>query len=137
MNKVLDDQVDDLRTILGLAVLDDMLGNVVTILILDKLERSNVKFVKDRSLGLLVAVLQHPLDHAAAVRVGCQRMHLVGEGIYDEVNVFGRNALDGFLNDMIPVLILDTLEDVALQLFNQLGLLVDEDVLESLRKWLV
>ena len=59
-------------------------------------------------------------------------MNLVCEGIYDEGDVLRRNSLDRFLDDMVPVLIFDALEDLALHLLDQERLLVDEDMFKSL-----
>lgn len=41
-------------------------------------------------------------------------MDLTSESFYDELDVIGWDSLDGFLNNMIAVLVFDTLEDVGL-----------------------
>lgn len=43
------------------------------------------------------------------------------------------NSLDGFLDDVVPILILDALENICLEFLNELCLLICEDVLEGLR----
>ena len=63
-----------------------------------------------------------------------KNVDLPSECFDDELNVLGWNSLDGFLDDMVAVLILDTLEDIRLKLPDKLGLLVRKDMFESLRK---
>jgi hypothetical protein len=73
-------------------------------------------------LGL--AVLQNPLNDSASIRVGSENVDLTSESFDDELNVLSWNSLDGFLHNMVAILILDTLEDVSLKLGNELSLLV-------------
>ena len=41
-------------------------------------------------------------------------MDLTSEGFNDELDVIGWDSLDSFLNNMIAVLVFDTLEDIGL-----------------------
>jgi hypothetical protein len=61
-----------------------------------------------------------------------KNVHLALEGFDDELNVLSRHTLNGFLHYVIAVLIFDALQDIDLQLFHQLGLLISEDVLQGL-----
>ena len=45
-------------------------------------------------------------------------VNLVGESIDDERNVLRGNSLDGLLDHMIPILVLDALEYLVLELFD-------------------
>ncbi len=78
------------------------------------------------------AVFQNPLDNSTAVRMRGKNVHLALEGFDDELNVLSRHTLNGFLHHVIAVLIFDALQDIDLQLFHQLGLLISEDVLQGL-----
>jgi hypothetical protein len=64
--------------------------------------------------------------------VGGKDVDLAPEGFDDELNVFSRNTLDGLLNYMIAILVLDALENVGLELFNKFRLLICEDMFQSL-----
>jgi hypothetical protein len=83
-----------------------------------------VEFLENSSLIVWFAVLQDPLNNPAAVRMSSKDVDLAPEGIDDELYVFSRYTLDSLLNNMVSILILDTLENISLQLFNELSLLV-------------
>ena len=85
-------------------------------------------FLKHRRASMLLAILQHALYDPAAVLVGRQFLHVTGEGVDDELNVFSGYSFEGFLDDMVSVLILDAFENVVLEFPNQLRLLVRQDV---------
>lgn len=72
------------------------------------------------------------LDDSTTIRMQTEMLDLVKESFVDEPDGFGSTALDGFLDDMIAILIFDALQDVVLQLTNKCGLLFHEDVLERL-----
>jgi hypothetical protein len=61
-----------------------------------------------------------------------QDVNLSSESIDDELNVFGWNTLDGFLNDVVTVLILDAFEDIGAEFLDEFGLLISKDMFESL-----
>ena len=61
-----------------LPVFEHVLYDVVSVLVLDQLVRVGVDLLQDRGRLLRGAVLQDPLDHAAAVRVGREREYLWG-----------------------------------------------------------
>ena len=63
-----------------------------------------------------------------------QTLDLTCEGIENELYVFGGHTFDGFLYDMIPVLIFDASQDVVLELLDKLRLLVGKYVFEGLRR---
>ncbi len=50
----------------------------------------------------------------------------------DELYMFGGYPLDGLLDDMVTILVFDTWEDMFFKLLDQLGLLIGQNVLESL-----
>ena len=59
-------------------------------------------------------------------------MDLSDEGIIDELRVLQRNSLDCLLNHMVAVLVLDALQHMWFDLFDEAGLLIHQDVFESL-----
>lgn len=126
------DDLDDLGPVLGLPVLDYVLRDIVPVLVRYQQGGALMELLQDGRLVVRLAVLQDPLDHPATIRVGGQDVDLASEGINDELYVLGGDPLNGFLDNVIAVLILDALEDVCLQLPNQFCLLVREDVLEGL-----
>jgi len=56
------------------------------------------------------------------------------ECINHEMCVFGRNVLHNDLDDMVAILITDTIENVIFELINHGGLLMNKNMLESLEK---
>ena len=59
-----------------LSVLEDVLNDVVSVLVLQQLVRVLVQLLQDGRRLLRLAVLQDALDHPAAVRVRRERVHL-------------------------------------------------------------
>lgn len=82
---------------------------------------------------MLLAVLQHALYDPAAILVSRQFLNVTSEGVDDELDMFSGYSLKSFLDHMVPVLILDTFEDIVLKFPDQLRLLVGQDVFQSLR----
>jgi len=78
-------------------------------------------------------VLQDPLDHSAPVRVGRQGEHLALKRFNDELETFRFYGLDALLNDVVAVLIFDTLDDASLQFSDYQLLLVKGDALQRQR----
>ena len=89
-------------------------------------------FLKYRPASVLLAILQHALNNPAAILVGRQLLNVTGEGIDDKLDMFRRNSLESLLDHMISVLILDAFENVVLKFSNQLGLLISQNVFQSL-----
>ena len=118
------DDLDNLGTVFGLSVLDDMLGNIIAILVCDEHRSALVQLLEDASLVLGLAVLQNPLNDSASIRVGSENVDLTSESLDDELDVLSWNSLDGFLHNVVSVLILDTFKDVSLKLGDELSLLV-------------
>jgi len=78
-----------------------------------------MQFLQDEGSGGLFAMLKHTLNDAAAVWMSSQALDLASECIDDELYVFCGYALDSFLDDVIAILILDTLEDLILEFLDQ------------------
>lgn len=72
------------------------------------------------------------LYDTTSICVNAQGMDLVCKGVEDEVDVLGFTALDSFLDDMIPILILDASDHLFLEFADQSCLLIVEDVVQSL-----
>src|SRR6266536_5031961 len=60
-------------------------------------------------------------------------MNLASEGFDDELDVLGRDTLDGLLYDMVAILVFDTFENICLKLLNKFSLLISEHMLKSLK----
>lgn len=73
---------------------------------------------------MLLAVLQHALYNPAAILVGRQFLNVTSERVNDELDMFSGYSLESLLDHMVPVLILDTFEDILLKFSNELRLLV-------------
>ncbi len=127
------DQRDDLGPVLLPAVFDDVLGHVIAVLIDDQRRRACVQFVQDGRPRGFFAVLQHALNDPTAVRVHGQAVHLTRERVDDELDVHRRHPLDGLLDHMVPVLIFDAFEHMLFEFFDQLRLLVRQNMLQRLR----
>ena len=84
--------------------------------------------------GLIVgfAVFQYPLDNSAAIRMSSKNVDLASEGLDDKLNVLGRNTFDGFLDNVIAILVFHAFENIGLKLFDKLGLLIGKNMFESL-----
>lgn len=132
VQQVAGDQSDDLGPVLGVSMLNHVLSDIVAVLIDDERRRAPVQLLQHGRPGRLFAMFKHALDDAAAVRVRRQRMDLPRERVDDEPNVLRRYPFDGFLDHVVPVLVFDALEHVLFELLDQLRLLIDQDVLESL-----
>jgi len=78
------------------------------------------------------AVLQYPLNDSAPIRMCSKNVHLTSKSFDDELDMLCGYSLDGLLHDVIAILIFDTFEDIGLEFCNELGLLIGEDMLESL-----
>ena len=46
--------------------------------------------------------------------MGCQGVYLALKSFDDELDIFSWDALNGFLDDMVPILVLNTLQNVVL-----------------------
>src|SRR5436305_9898825 len=77
-------------------------------------------------------MLKHPLNHSTTIRMCGKPVDLICESVYDELDMLRRYTLDGLLNDVIAILVFDTFEYVSFELFDHTGLLVGQNVLESL-----
>ena len=126
------DDLHNLDTFLRLAVLDDMLDNIVAILISDERQSALVYLLENASLIAGFTVLQYLLNDSGPIHMCTKNAHLSSKSFDDELDVLHRYSLDGFLHNVIAVLIFDTFEDIGLKFCNKLGLLIGEDMLESL-----
>ncbi len=126
------DDLDNLGTVFRLPVLNDVLCDVVAVLVGDEHRSALVQFLKDAGLITRFAILQYPLNDSASIGMCSKHMHLAFERFDDELDVLRWYSLDGLLHHVVAILILDTFEDVGLEFGHERGLLVRQDVLESL-----
>ena len=109
-----------------------MLCHIIAVLIDDQGRSACVKFVQHGGPGGFFAVFQHALNDSTTIRMHGQAVHLAGKCVDDELNMHRRNPLDGFLYDMIAVLIFDAFEHMLFEFSNQLRLLIGQNMLKSL-----
>jgi len=74
--------LDDARLVVGGAVLQHVLNDVVAVLVQHEALDLVVQLLQHGALLVVVAVLQDALDHAAAVRMGGQRENLHVRWVY-------------------------------------------------------
>lgn len=98
-------EVDKLGSIFRLAVLNDMLRDVVAVLISYENLRRGVKLSHDFGFIGIGSVLEHSLDDTASVGVRSKARNLTTHGIHDVINVLPGYQLDDLLDDMIAVLV--------------------------------
>lgn len=91
-----------------------------------------MQLFKHRCLVFVRTVFKHALDDTAAIWVAGKGMDLALEGLEDESDVLHWDSFDSFLNDVVTVLVLDTLENIWLKLFDELSLLISQYMFESL-----
>jgi hypothetical protein len=91
-----------------------------------------MQFSKDGLSCHLFAVLEASLNDSASIRMYTQMLNLTSESLENKRNVVSVATLDGLLDDMVSVLVLDTSQDVLFQFANQRCLLIIENMLESL-----
>lgn len=130
--KLAHDQLDDALAILRLAILDNVLSDVVAVLVGNEDLSRGVELAHDLRLVALGAMLEQPLDDPAAVGVRGQGCHLSTHSVHDEVNVLSRHQLNDLLHNMVAVLVLDDAQDLGFQLPCQCSLLLNQDVLQGL-----
>ena len=109
-----------------------MLSDIVTILIGDQHGSTLVKLLQDRGLILIGAEFKHALNDTASIWMCGKSMDLSLEGLNDELNVLGWNSLDGLLNYVVAILVLDAFQDIWLEFSHKLSLLVGKNVLQGL-----
>ena len=131
-HKVEDDEVDDSPSIFRPTMLNDVLRDIVTILIVDKGLGATVKLLQYRRSCGLFTVLQHTLDDSATIRVGCVFTNFTLKCIDDELNVLRRHSFDRLLHHVVAVLVSDTSHNIMLKLLDQGGLLIGQNMFESL-----
>lgn len=101
------DQLDNPLAVLRFAILDDMLGDIVAVLVSNQNLGRSVELAHDFCLVFLGAVFQQSLNDAAAIGVGCQRSNLAAYCIHDEVDVLPWDKLNDLLDNMVAILVFD------------------------------
>ena len=112
---------------------DDMLSDIIAILIGNEVCTTSVEFLEDRIACIVFAMFEHPLDDSTSVGMSCKCCDLAGERIDDELDMLSRYSFDGFLDDVIAILVFDASENTVLKLLDKAGLLIGENMFESLQ----
>lgn len=71
-----------------------------------------MKLLENRRSGGLDTVFQHTLDDPTTIGMFGELTHLPGKSVDDELDVFGRYPLNGFLHDVIAILVFDASHDL-------------------------
>lgn len=79
------------------------------------------------------AVFQYPLDNPAAIRMSGEDMDLTSECLDDELDMFSWDSLNGFLNNVVAILVFDAFQNICLKLIDKIRLLVCKNVLQRLK----
>lgn len=114
------------------AILDHMLSNIIAERVSNQSGHTVVQLCENGLTCRVLAVFQAPLNHAASVGMDTEMLNLASESLEDERDVVGVTTLDGFLNDVISVLVLDAPQNVLFQLADKRSLLIIQNMLESL-----
>lgn len=99
-------------------MLNNMLSDIIAILICDEHRRTLVQLLQNSDLIMRLAVLQDPLNDSTTIRMGGENVDLSSESFDDELNVLSWHTFDSFLHDVVAVLVLDTLQNINLQLLD-------------------
>lgn len=113
-------------------MLDDVLRDIVAILVCQEKRDLRVELTHDPLLVFLSSVLKHALDDTTSVCICGEADNVILESSHDELKMLSRDKLDDLLNNVIAILVLDYSDNIGFKLLGQLGLLLDEDVFESL-----
>lgn len=70
---------------------------------------------KDSLSCHFLAILEASLDDSTSISVNTQMLDLAGEGLENKRYVFGVATLDGLLDDVVSILILDASQDILFQ----------------------
>mmetsp|Transcript_13139 Transcript_13139/g.37290 ORF Transcript_13139/g.37290 Transcript_13139/m.37290 type:complete len:384 (-) Transcript_13139:945-2096(-) len=77
-------------------------------------------------------MLQDPLNHTATIRVRCQGADFSGKVFHNKMYELRRDAFDALLDDVVAILVLDTLHHITHELRYNRALLLHIDDLKSL-----
>jgi hypothetical protein len=131
---IVQDQANHAITVGIISMFNDMLSDVVSKRIHDQIWSAFGKLLKDRALEDFILLLKHALNYAATKGVDRVIDNLAIHSVINELNIWTWNDFNGLLNDMITMLVSKAFRHTVLgvKLSHKLGLLVCEDVIESL-----
>ena len=116
------------------AVLDNMLCHVVAERVTNQGGHAVVQLSENCLSCHFLAVFEASLNDSASICMDTQMLNLASERLEDERYVFGVATLDGLLDDVVPVLILDASQNIFFQFANERGLLIVEYMFKSLTR---
>lgn len=125
---------DPIFVFLAPALLQDVLDHIVAKLVLSKsLDIQDDRLDNRVGLGIMT-FLEDSLNNSATIGVKAQVLHmvrLIQDGVKYKVNLLTWHFLNAFLDDMISVLIINTINDGFLKLLNKQLLLFKGNYFES------
>lgn len=126
-------EFNDCVAVLRLAVLNDMLSHVVSVLVREERSHDLVKLAHKDLLILPRSIFEHSLDDSASEGMLGILLNRLHQCRHDEIEMPSRNQLDGFLYNVIAILIFNDLDDLGLKLSGERSLLLIKDMLKSLK----
>ena len=114
------------------AMLQHMLYDIVSILILNQSLRVLVQLVEYGPRLFGYAVLEYALDDATPVRMRGQVVHLLQHVAHNEIYGLRFAALDALLDHVVAILVFDAFHDVALEFVGHFDLILAVYRLERL-----
>lgn len=131
-DQIFESGLDHHPTILGAALSDDILRDVVTEAINNEESSTGLQFLHDDISVLIRPILHEPLNDTAPILLCRNFKNGALESLHDEIKIRAGDDFDDFLNHMIAADVLSHGRNMGLQLLNKSSLLVNEDVFKSL-----
>jgi len=101
------------------SVFDNMLCHVVAERVTNQGGHAVVQLGEDCLSCHILAVLKASLNDSASICMDTQMLNLASKGLEDERNVLSVATLDGLLDDVVSVLVLDASQHIFLQFANE------------------
>ena len=131
-HEVEDDEIDNSPSIFRPTMFNDVLRDIVTVLIVDEGLGASMKLLQYRGSCGLLTMLKHTLNDAATIWVGCVFTNFTLKCIDDELDVLRGHSFDRLLHHMVAVLVFHAFHNIMLELLDQGGLLIRQDMFQCL-----
>lgn len=126
------DDLDHPRSLLGLCLADDVLGDIIAELIRWEDMCAGTQLLEYEGSVGFVANAESLLNETTAVLVDGELTDSASEGVVDKIEMFPRNLLKHLVHDMISLAVQDKLRDFRLQLLREFDLLLNKHMLQGL-----
>jgi hypothetical protein len=92
---------------LQLRLLEQVLDNIVSILVLNKINAVLGDFLGKSHSLIWTCVVDASLENTASMFMSCNLIELIDDLLVDKVALFFFETLESLLNNVVPVMILD------------------------------